>query len=52
MAERLARALPNGRCLIVPGARHLLPIEHAAVLAGLVQQFLDEPDERETGERG
>ena len=45
MAERLAAALPNGRAVVVPGVRHLLPIEQPALLAELVRDFLHGPEE-------
>lgn len=45
MAERLAAALRNGRAVVVPGVRHLLPIEQPALLATLVRDFLHEPEE-------
>lgn len=45
MAERLAAALPNGRVEVVPGVRHLLPLEQPDLLAALVRDFLHEPEE-------
>ncbi|MBU6317097.1 MAG: alpha/beta fold hydrolase [Acidobacteria bacterium] len=45
MTERLAASLPNGRAVVVPGVRHLLPIEQPALLADLVRDFLHEPEE-------
>ena len=45
MAERLAAALPDGTAAVVPGVRHLLPLERPALLADLVRDFLHEPEE-------
>lgn len=45
MAQRLAAAVPNGRSVVVPGVRHLLPLEQPVPLAELVRDFLHEPEE-------
>jgi (E)-2-((N-methylformamido)methylene)succinate hydrolase len=39
MAETLADALPNGRAVILPGLRHLTPIEAPRAIAGLIDEF-------------
>lgn len=43
MAHLLAGALPAGRDIIVPGARHLLPLEQPTALVELVRDFLGDP---------
>lgn len=51
MARRLAAAIPGASAAIVPGVRHLLPLEQPAGLALLVAEFLcdahdpEDPDE-------
>lgn len=45
MAEQLAAALPHGRAAVVPGVRHLLPLEQPDTLAALVRDLLHEPEE-------
>lgn len=42
MARRQAAAMRDARCVILPGLRHLVPLEAPTELATLVQQFLDE----------
>jgi pimeloyl-ACP methyl ester carboxylesterase len=42
MARRQAAAMPNARCVIMPGLRHLAPLEAPDELAALVGAFLDE----------
>ena len=37
-------ALPAGRLAIVPGASHALPIEHPALVASLIVDFLGSPE--------
>jgi pimeloyl-ACP methyl ester carboxylesterase len=39
MATALAQSLPNGRSLVLPGLRHLAPIEAPDVVAALVDEF-------------
>lgn len=39
MAEALAAALPHGRALILPGVRHLTPIEAPAIVAKMIDDF-------------
>jgi pimeloyl-ACP methyl ester carboxylesterase len=41
IAAILARALPDARALIVPGAGHMLPLSHAEVVAEAVAAHLD-----------
>jgi 2-succinyl-6-hydroxy-2,4-cyclohexadiene-1-carboxylate synthase len=48
LAERLARALPNGRVAIVAGAGHAAHLERPEAFAELVAGFLDE----HLGQRG
>ena len=45
MTNRLAAALPNGTAVVVPGVRHLLPLEQPNLLAELVRDFLHGPEE-------
>jgi pimeloyl-ACP methyl ester carboxylesterase len=45
MTKRLAAALPNGRAAVLPGVRHLLPLEQPELLADMVRHFLHEPEE-------
>jgi pimeloyl-ACP methyl ester carboxylesterase len=42
MTRRLAAALPDCRAVIVPGARHMLPIERPQALADSLTTFLGE----------
>lgn len=44
MARALAAAIPGARCLVVPGARHMLPVENAAALDDLLESFLETCD--------
>jgi pimeloyl-ACP methyl ester carboxylesterase len=39
MAEALAAGLPDGRAVILPGLRHLAPIESPAAVAQLIDDF-------------
>ena len=39
MATSLAQALPSGRAQVLPGLRHLTPIEAPAVVAAMIEQF-------------
>jgi pimeloyl-ACP methyl ester carboxylesterase len=45
MTEQLAAALPHGRAVVLPGVRHLLPIERPDLLAELVRDFLHDSEE-------
>ncbi len=42
VAQRMAQRLPRGRCRVVPGAGHLLPVEQPGVFADAVLAFLAE----------
>ncbi|MER7971551.1 MULTISPECIES: alpha/beta hydrolase [unclassified Streptomyces] len=42
MTRRLAAALPDCRAVVVPGARHMLPVERPRELAGHLTAFLGE----------
>lgn len=42
MAQRQAAVMPNARCVIMPGLRHLIPLEAPVELAALVGPFLEE----------
>jgi pimeloyl-ACP methyl ester carboxylesterase len=48
MSRRLADAVPNARVIIVPGARHMLPVENAPALAQAVTTFIDETERTES----
>jgi pimeloyl-ACP methyl ester carboxylesterase len=43
MARRLAALIPGSELAIIPGARHMLPQEHARELNDLLQRFLGQP---------
>ncbi|WP_411722366.1 alpha/beta fold hydrolase [Mycetocola sp.] len=45
MARRLADAIPNSRLVVVPGARHMLPVEDSRALLGALTDFIDDPKE-------
>lgn len=45
MAARLAGELGRGRSVVMPGLRHLIPLEAPDDLAVLVSRFLDEPED-------
>jgi pimeloyl-ACP methyl ester carboxylesterase len=45
MATRLAAALPHGQAVVVPGVRHLMPLEAPEVLTDHLHTFLDLPAE-------
>lgn len=47
MTQRLAAAVPDGRLSIIPGARHMLPVERPKELAVAIQHFLDEDNGEE-----
>lgn len=42
MTQRLAAALPNCRAVIVPGARHMLPVQRPQELVTCLTQFIGE----------
>lgn len=42
MSLRLAAAIPGGRAVVVPGARHMLPVENAPALAAALTAFFTE----------
>jgi pimeloyl-ACP methyl ester carboxylesterase len=41
MSDRLAAAVPDGRAVIVPGARHMLPIENPDALCNSIANFIE-----------
>jgi pimeloyl-ACP methyl ester carboxylesterase len=44
MSERLGQAVPNCRVQIVPGTRHMMPIEDAPSLAAAITAFIEESE--------
>lgn len=48
MTRELASALPNTRTSIVPGARHLLPLEHPEALTAAILEHTKEADHDHT----
>lgn len=42
MTRRLGEAIPGSRTAVVPGARHMLPVQEADELARLVTGFIDQ----------
>lgn len=42
MSSRLGQSVPNGRVHIVPGARHMLPVENAPALAAQLNSFFSQ----------
>lgn len=44
MTQRLADAIPGAKSLVVPGARHMLPVQDADVLAGAINDFIQESE--------
>nr|WP_269151156.1 alpha/beta hydrolase [Spelaeicoccus albus] len=40
MTRELAAAIPRGRAVVVPGARHMLPCEKPDELAGIIAEFI------------
>ena len=42
MSRRLARAIPRGRAVVVPGARHMLPVQNPQAVADAVTALLGE----------
>lgn len=43
MAHALAARIPDARTEILPGARHMMPVEHAAQINDLLGRFLETP---------
>ncbi|MEU6553227.1 alpha/beta hydrolase [Streptomyces sp. NPDC046915] len=46
MSRRLASRIPNGRAMVVPGARHLLPLECPEALNDAILQHIGSPAAR------
>ncbi|GAA1806190.1 alpha/beta fold hydrolase [Agromyces neolithicus] len=44
MSQRLADEVPDARLVIVPGARHMLPVEDASALAEALTAFIEESE--------
>lgn len=44
MTRRLAAAIPGAKSLVVPNARHMLPVQDADVLAGAINDFIQESE--------
>lgn len=44
MSRRLAEAIPSCRVVIVPGARHMLPVERPRELVSALTTFIEEED--------
>ncbi len=44
MSHALAATVANGRAVVLPGARHLTPLEVPDALARLITTFVEEPD--------
>lgn len=44
MTRRLAAAIPGARAVVVPGARHMLPVQDADVLAKAINDFIHETE--------
>ena len=44
MSRRLAEAIPNCRAQIVPGTRHMMPVEDTPALAGAITAFIAESE--------
>lgn len=44
MTRRLAEAIPGAKSLVVPGARHMLPVQDADVLVGAINDFIQESE--------
>lgn len=47
MSDRLAQAVPGARAEVVPGARHMLPVERPQVLAAAIEAHFDAHDTTE-----
>jgi pimeloyl-ACP methyl ester carboxylesterase len=48
MTRRLADAVPRARAVIVPEARHMLPMERPFELAGLIAELIDDAERTAT----
>jgi pimeloyl-ACP methyl ester carboxylesterase len=48
MTRRLAEAIPGAKSLVVPGSRHMLPVQDADVLAGAINDFIQESEGERT----
>lgn len=44
MSMRLAAAIPGAKAVIVPGARHMLPVQDADVLARAINEFIKDSE--------
>ena len=44
MSQALATTVANGRAVVLPGARHLTPLEVPEALVRLITTFVEEPD--------
>lgn len=44
MTRRLAAAVPGAKAVIVPGARHMLPVQDADVLARAINEFIKDSE--------
>lgn len=44
MTRRLAAAIPGAKAVIVPGARHMLPVQDADVLARAINEFIKDSE--------
>lgn len=44
MTYRLAEAIHGARAVVVPGARHMLPVEHPGELARIIHRFIEESE--------
>lgn len=44
MTRRLAAAIPGAKALVVSGARHMLPVQNADVLARAINEFIQEQE--------
>lgn len=42
LAEAMATAIPRAELLLIPGGTHVAPLEHRALVAGRIQEFLAE----------
>lgn len=40
MSQRLAESVPGAELIVVPGARHMLPVEDVPALAGAINEFI------------
>lgn len=49
MSHRLERAIPNCRVVIVPGARHMMPVEDTPAFVEALTEFIDAAEARKQG---